>query len=708
MEKTEKKQTIIGRYLSICIIAGIAFIAVIARIVIIQTKEYDRWMKEAAKQKKTDIEVAPSRGNIYASDGRLMASSLPTYTIYMDPCTDWYMQSNSDTFMCYLDTMCYGLHKIFPDVSQEEFRNKILTAHNTPINGKPTRSLRLYPKEISYQKLKDVRALVPFNKGRYAGGLSWVEQKKRKQPFGSLGRRTLGSVYAQTDTAKGMIEGNGSSGLELYYNDLLKGTPGLSIKQRVASKDAYEIVKPAVNGCDIYTTLDIDLLDITEYALHKKLIYSEADWGCAVLMETKSGDIKAITNLKRGKDGTYFEGENYAAQAVEPGSTFKTLSLIAAVDDNLIDLTDSISTGNGSWVYKDPKFPIRDTHSNGTVTAGQAITVSSNIALAKIITSRYKENTKKYVAKLKSMGLGEPIEIAIPGAHKVKIEVPEDKESLARMAYGYAVEVPPVYMLTYYNAIANHGTIVQPKLVNEIRRGLDIVKHYDTKVMNSQMCKQSTLEAIKPYLDSVVWSAKGTARAAQSDTVRIAGKTGTARLLVNGNYDPNRHRVTFCGFFPSENPQYTCICVISNPKRGGAGFLCGSAVKEIAEHTMAIKGTVPLDDINAADSLAMPRVKTGNLKATQRALRQIDIKLKGMNTDSTGWGKVDGDMLVSNIEVRPYFVPNLIGMGAKDAVFAIEQTGMKAHISGQGRVVKQSVPAGVAAIQGGTIYIELR
>ena len=664
-------------------------------------------MKEAAKQKKTDVEVEPSRGNIYAADGRLMASSLPTYTIYMDPCTDWYMQANSDTFLHYLDTLCYGLHNVFPEISQEDFRKKIYNAH-FPTSGRPSRSLRLYKKEISYQQLKEVKQIVPFCYGKMTGGLSWIEQKKRKQPFGSLGRRTLGNVYALNDTAKGIIEGNGSSGLELYYNDLLKGTPGLSTRQRVASKDEYEIVKPAVNGCDIYTTLDIDLLDITEYALKKKLEYSEADWGCAVLMETQTGNIRAIANLKRGKDGTYYEGENYAAQAVEPGSTFKTLSLIAALDDNLIKLSDSIATGNGSWIYKDPKYPITDTHANGTITAGQAITVSSNIALAKIITSRYKEDSKKYVAKLKSMGLCEPFEIAIPGAHKVKIEVPDDKESLARMAYGYAVEVPPIYMLSFYNAIANKGTLIQPKLVNEIRQGVNIVKHYDTEIIKNQICRQSTIDAILPFLDSVVWSSKGTARAAQSDTVRIAGKTGTARLLINGKYYENRHRVTFCGFFPYENPQYTCICVISNPKRGGAGTLCGAAVKEIAEHTMAIKGTIPLTDIGTPESVEMPKIKAGNLKSAQKALKHIDIKLKGMNVDSTGWGKIDNDMQISNIEMRPYFVPDVIGMGAKDAIYAIEQTGMKARINGQGRVVKQSVPPGFAVIQGGTVYMELR
>ncbi len=696
------KQNLLIRYVVICAIAFVALIAVIGKIIYIQTKERDRWLTEAAKQKKTDVEVAPNRGNIYAADGRLMASSFPTYTLAIDPCTDWYMKDTSKNFNKYIDTIAYIFSNVIGEHSADEYKNDITKAHNRGI-----RTMTVNKTAISYSQKKKIFESKPFSYGRNKGGLSFTEHKKRKQPFGSLARRTLGNVNTFSDPKSAILEGEGNSGLELYYNELLKGTPGRSIRQRVATKDENEIIEPAIDGCDIYTTLDIDLLDITEYALRKQLEYSEASWGCAVLMETHSGDIKAISNLKRDEHGRYYESVNYAAQAFEPGSTFKTFSLMAALDDNLIKLTDSIKTGNGTWIYKDQKNPIHDAHPSGTITAKQALTVSSNVALAKIITSGYKENTKKYVAKLERMGFTEPMTIAIPGAHNVNITAPEDKESLAHMAFGYSVTIPPIYTLAYYNAIANNGVLIEPKLVSEIRQGNKVVEEFPTKVLKNGICKSSTLSEIRECLESVVWDKNGTARAAQSDTVRIAGKTGTARVVVNGKYI-DAHRVTFCGFFPYENPRYTCICVIERPKRGGAGSLCGKAVRDIAEHTMAIKGTVPIDVVSVSrDSIEKPEVKAGNITATRKGINHVALKLNNYS-DSTDWGKVDKDLYISNINVSPYFMPDVIGMGAKDAIYAIEQTGMKVRISGSGKVVKQSLAAGRPVQPGGIIYIDLR
>ena len=697
------KQNLLIRYVVICAIAFVALTAVIGKIIYIQTKERDRWMEEAAKQKRTDVEVAPNRGNIYAADGRLMASSFPTYTLYIDPGTEWYMQDTNKNFNKYIDTIAYTFSHIIGDSSAAAYKRHITAAHD-----RGTRRLKVSKTAVSYCQKKKISESEPFCFGRNKGGLTFNEHKKRKQPFGSLARRTLGNVNTSSDPKTSILEGEGNSGLELYYNDLLKGTPGRSIRQRVATKDEYEIIEPAVDGCDIHTTLDIDLLDITEYALRKQLEYSEASWGCAVLMETSTGNIRAISNLKRNEHGKYYESVNYAAQAFEPGSTFKTFSLMAALDDNLIELTDSIKTGDGTWIYKDPKNPIHDAHPSGTVTAKQALTVSSNVALAKIITSGYKEDTKKYVAKLERMGLKEPITIAIPGAHNVNISVPEDKESLAHMAFGYSVTIPPIYTLAYYNAIANGGVLVEPKLVNEIRQNGKVIEEFPTHVLKNSICKSSTLSEIRECLESVVWDKGGTARAAQSDTVRIAGKTGTARVVENGKYI-DAHRVTFCGFFPYDNPQYTCICVIERPKRGGAGSLCGKAVRDIAEHTMAIKGTIPIDVISVhRDSIEKPLVKAGNITAAKKGIRHVALRVDNQYSDSTDWGKVNKDLHISNINVSPYFMPDVMGMGAKDAIYAIEQTGMKVRISGSGKVVKQSLAAGRPVQPGGTIYIDLR
>ena len=358
-----------------------------------------------------------------------------------------------------------------------------------------------------------------------------------------------------------------------------------------------------MNGYDVHTTLDANLIDICETELRKRLEHTRADWGCVALMDVHTGEIKAISNLDRGSNEEYYELANHAVIHMEPGSTFKTISLMAALDDGKISFGDSIEVEKDGWWYHKQRH--RDAHpADTTYSIRQALAVSSNIALAKIVTNSYNGSARKFVKKLKSIGLCDSVDYTIPGAQQALITIPNDTVTLAKMAYGYSVELSPLQMLMFYNGIANGGKMVSPLFVKEIRNQGEVVERFENTVVKSSLCSKETLAEIKECLHDVVWDNDlGTAsvnpwgsRKAQSALVSIAGKTGTAQVL-EGGYQNTKHRISFVGYFPEENPQYSCICVIHGPKWPyDAGLDCGSVVRNIAEKTMAYAGEYVIDD----------------------------------------------------------------------------------------------------------------
>ena len=386
--------------------------------------------------------------------------------------------------------------------------------------------------------------------------------------------------------------------MEKGFDKELRGVDGLSSIQKIGGR--YESVTEieAQDGVDIVTTIDANLQDIVENALLVKTAERSAKWGCAILMETQTGAIRAIANIDRSKDGTYFEAQNHAVQRVEPGSTFKTIALTAALDDGKIDIDDTVSVSKQPWKYFSVKHT--DAHPMDTVlTVRSALAVSSNIALAKLITRSYEGSAKKFVRRIEKMGLMDSVYCEIPGAEKVRIDVPNDTVTLSKMSYGYSVELSPMQLLMFYNAIANNGRMMRPMLVTAIQQNGEDIKRFRPEVVKSSICGSGTLRDIQGALHDVVWDDHlGTAakrmwsRKAQSNLVSIAGKTGTAQLFVRGHgYSGKRHRITFVGYFPEENPRYTCICMIEDPQYPyDAGMDCGSTVRVIAEKTMAYTG----------------------------------------------------------------------------------------------------------------------
>lgn len=572
------------------------FIVVFVRIISLQTVHRSELEAMVADRDSVYKTIKAVRGNIFDCEGRLLASSVPQYSIHMDTRVEALHMNKGKLFYEYVDSIAYGLSRIVGDQTPEEYRNKIVKAYRGKTRSE--RDIRLTTKRISYTQLKEIKQLPLIRRGVYKSGFYAVDLNLRVKPFNSLGSRTIGGIYAES--------GKGNAGLEKRFDDYLQGEDGLAIRERMANQWQYIPIREEKHGCDVYTTLDANLMDICESNLRARLEHTQADWGCVVLMEVATGEIKAMCNLDRGSDLQYYEIANHAVVRMEPGSTFKTIAMMAALDDGKFNIDDTLRVWKDGWNYHGATH--RDAHPADTVyTIRQALAVSSNIALARMITDGYNGSAKKFVNKLKRMGLCDSIDYIIPGAHQPRINIPKDTVTISRMAYGYSVELSPLQVLTFYNGIANDGRMISPVLVTEVKDGKTTIESFETQTIKSNLCSKQTLEDIRASLLDVVWDNDlGTAamnkwrqRKAQSDLVKIAGKTGTAQVNENGKYFNNKHRMSFVGYFPADAPRYSCICVIHAPRNKGAydsGLDCGSVVRKIAEKTMVYTSEYRIED----------------------------------------------------------------------------------------------------------------
>ena len=590
---SEKQRHTILRFAIVFVVIALMFLVVVGRIFKLQTTERDKWLSLVENREANQKPIPAIRGNIYDCDGRLLATSIPQYSIHMDTRVEALHMDDGALFWTYVDSIAEGLSRIVGDQTKEQYRERMVKAYTS--KRRRDRDVRLSAERISYTQLKEIKELPLVKRGVYKSGFYTENLNLRKKPFNTLSSRTIGNISLKDGEAK--------TGIEKRYDSYLRGTDGVGVRQRVAGSWQYVPIKEAVNGYDVHTTLDANLIDICETELRKRLEHTRADWGCVALMDVHTGEIKAISNLDRGSNEEYYELANHAVIHMEPGSTFKTISLMAALDDGKISFGDSIEVEKDGWWYHKQRH--RDAHpADTTYSIRQALAVSSNIALAKIVTNSYNGSARKFVKKLKSIGLCDSVDYTIPGAQQALITIPNDTVTLAKMAYGYSVELSPLQMLMFYNGIANGGKMVSPLFVKEIRNQREVVERFENTVVKSSLCSKETLAEIKECLHDVVWDNDlGTAsvnpwgsRKAQSALVSIAGKTGTAQVL-EGGYQNTKHRISFVGYFPEENPQYSCICVIHGPKWPyDAGLDCGSVVRNIAEKTMAYAGEYVIDD----------------------------------------------------------------------------------------------------------------
>lgn len=707
------RKNIVLRFGVVYVIICLSFLLVIYKIIVIQTIERHNWLALASKNVKADIVVKPNRGNIYACDGRLMASSIPTYYIYMDTRVPALHEKEGKLFKSNVDSLAIYLSSFFHDKTPLEYRKMLKNAYRNKVG-----ELQLYPNRISYAELKQLKKLPLFRLGRNKSGLITKELFTRVKPFGSLASRTIGDIYA--DESMG-----GKNGIEKRFNTYLLGTPGISIRQKVANTYMETVQVEPIDGMDITTTIDIDLQDIAEKALIDSLRSFDAGSGYVILMEVHSGEVKAIVNMQQNADKSYTENKNGAvSDMVEPGSTFKVASLMVALDAGKVKITDYIETGNG--IYPFANRLMKDHNANkggyGRITLAEAIHASSNIGISRAIVNAYGHNPSEFVEGLYDMKLNEPLNLEIPGAASPRIRHPHDKSAywsattLPWMSIGYESQIPPIYTLAFYNAIANNGKYIRPFFVKSITKNGQIVKSFETETIKESICKPTTLSDIKTVLLGVMEEPKGTAHNVRSKYVRIAGKTGTAQIskgALGYKGGGTTHQVSFCGYFPADDPQYTCIVVIREPRKGypSGGKMAGSVFKNVAERTMALKShrkALTYERDTVTNFPMKPFVKVGYYKALLTVMTDLQLPI---SVNSSDWVKSfsdDHQIRVESVSVPINVVPELLGMGAKDAVYLAERLGLNVQVEGRGKVVSQTIKPGTLVQRGSRILISFQ
>ncbi|MFV0417502.1 MAG: penicillin-binding protein [Dysgonomonas sp.] len=732
-KKTEgaMKNVAVSRYGWLVLLLSLIFIAIVVYIFKIKYSEGSIW-RELGRQEtvKKDREVRPNRGNIYADDGRLLATSEPLYGVYVDFMSEGIRK---DTLMKYATPLSQALSKKFPDRSAAQYKKIILdgwelsrkelaaieknkkSGSDKKVKVK-SRYIRIIRPDINYVDLKEVMTFPFFNQRSNRSGLFTEEKTMRKKPFGRLAGRTVGSIYKD-------FESGGSSGIELKYDSILKGVPGLKTRERVQGRWIDVILEESVEGWDIQTTLNVDIQDMAERALYQKLAETKAESGVAIVMEVATGEIKAITNLDRMSEGVYAEGNpNAFSYMSEPGSTFKTISLMVALEDGLITPTDSFYVGTGFYNYKGKTVHDHDEgrRNKGYVSVAQGMYSSLNTVIAQMILKGYEANPRKYAQHIHDLGITKKIEWDVPLKGKEGtslIRFPDDKgnpwskTTLPWMSFGYETQVPPIYMLMFYNGIANNGKMIKPFLTKAFLKNGKIEEEFETEIINPSLCSDKTLNQVKDILQGVVTD--GTGKAVASKLFPIAGKTGTAQIASGGTYNKSNYYVSFCGYFPADNPQYTCFVGIRRPQGiPSGGLMPGAVFKNIAEgiymkNLVSTPIPAPKDTVNSL----IPVVKNGSLKNTEIVLKKLDQSYS-FSGDKTDWirAKTDSlmkDIVLENNVAKQGLVPNVIGMGARDAIYLLENAGLKVRISGAGKVRKQSQGAGVRIVKGSTIIIEL-
>jgi cell division protein FtsI (penicillin-binding protein 3) len=681
-------------------------VAIVYRIVQVQFIQGDKWREKAKQLTTMYIDIEAARGNIFDVNGNLLATSLPYFEVGMDVNAPSIVP---DTFSKYKAPLAEELANLFKDKEAKEYLKMLQKARN-----KNDRYIVLH-RNVSYRDLQTMKTFPLLKKGK-RGGLVYLQTNKRERPFKMLAYRTIG--YTQ-DKLKVGIEG--------AYDTTLRGVSGKRLMQKIAAdvwrpiNDENE-VEPK-NGNDIYTTIDINIQDVAENALYKALMKNNASHGCAVLMEVKTGEIKAIANLTRTDSGQYSERYNYAmGYATEPGSTFKLPSFLAAMDDGYIDLDDEFNVWNGTCQYYDRTM--KDSHEpkSPKLTAQEIFETSSNVGTSQIITKYYSKDPQKYIDKLRSFNLDKPLDMGIPGEGKPKIKKVRSSEwygtSLPWISIGYESAITPLQTLTLYNAIANNGSMVKPRFIREIQRNGKTLQVFGPEIINPQIVKPSTVAMAKKMMEGVV--ERGSGKGININAFKVAGKTGTAQIAYGGKSysDKGNHsyQASFVGYFPADNPLYTCIVIVYNPSAGDyyASAVAAPVFKEIAEKVYSnsldfqkeINGRQPLLTKN-------PELIKTQKEDAEYILNAFNIKYKGPDSGAVwvvkGADSTSMKLSSSNVEgtLRKGLIPNLYGMSAKDALFLLENKGINVKLQGIGSVKKQSLEAGSKFYKGSLITLIL-
>lgn len=702
MSADTKKDIMIRVYLVYAFICLFG-LAILLQVFRLQFVEGEYW-KQKAENLTTDIKnIEAARGNIYAFDGSLLATSMPIYEVRMDMKTD---ALTDEIFYRNIDSLSFHLSILFGDKSAFQYKRDLKEAR------RENNRYYLIKRNASFNEIKQLKQFPLYRLGRYKGGLILVQKNRREKPFRLLAERTIGY---KTDEINVGIEG--------AFNEHLKGISGKRLMQRISGgvwkpiNDENEI--DPKDGNDIITTIDINIQDVAENALMTQLVKHNANKGCVIVMEVATGEIKAIANLSKTADGYYAENYNFAiGSSTEPGSTFKLASMMAALDDGYLEITDSVETEGGAKRFADRIMRDSKEGGYGKITAQRAFEVSSNVAISKLIHQYYSKNPQQFIDKLKSFGLDQPLGLQIKGETPPKIKNTTDKTwskvSLPWMSIGYETTFTPLQILAFYNAVANNGKRVKPLLVKEIAHHGKTIEKFYPEVNTTPICSPQTIEKLRSMLEGVVEN--GTATNLKNTYFKTAGKTGTAQIADNNKgYKSGKisYQASFAGYFPSENPLYSCIVIVYSPSNSVyyGNVVAGPIFREIADKIYSTR----LDmhkDLHQLPKLAdagVPEPKAGYKKEITTVFGSMNYSPKIINeeADWVGYYKEDSLLTIISRPVNTGVIPNVTGMGLKDAIYLLEYSGLRVKAFGRGSVNRQSIPAGQKLRRGDLIVIEL-
>ncbi|MCD6555846.1 MAG: transpeptidase family protein [Bacteroidales bacterium] len=700
-----KKQIIFRMGIIYLIITGFA-LYLIFKLVVVMFVKSDIW-QERINQIAVDLrEAKPERGSIYDASGKLLASSVNYYDIFMDTNAGGLTDK---IFLKNVDSLAICLSDFFEDKSKGSYKKKLINGRRHKV-----RYLKIAEK-LTYDEFVKVKNFPLFRLSANKGGFISKRITKRKRPFGELMRRTIG--FLGEDKQTGIIQGK--AGIEFSYNRELGGRAGKYYMQKIGGGNWRKVkggeVVQTEDGLDVKTTIDIDIQDYVDDILREQLINLEADYGSVVVMEVKTGYIKAIVNLKRYGDNTFSEIFNYAiGENLAPGSTFKLPVLMAALEDGYVTLNDVIDTGNGHIMYHGVAVDDAGFESYGKIPVWQVFAKSSNVGMLKIIDQNYvkKRRINRFLEQLDAMGITNISGVDIFGEHQPKIKSPGSKtwapSSPGMIAHGYEVKISPLQILTFYNAVANNGIRVKPRIVKSLEKDGITVKEFEPEISNSLICSKSTLKKAQKILRDVV--EYGTARGINNDKYKISGKTGTTEYYdIQLRKHIEQYRGSFVGYFPSDNPKYSVIVEINKPKHDYYGAQAAAPVfKKIADNIFSRDREInPPEEKVVPDSLKIPQSKIAYADDLNFVLNAMNYKAGNNNNLWISAFPKNKKLSFETKMISDERVPDVKKMGAKDAVFILENCGLKVSARGRGEVVYQSLKPGTEINKGMKINLVL-
>lgn len=658
--------------------------AVMGRVVHIQVVEGKKWKEQARKQSEFVQRIDPVRGNILATDGSFLAISLPLYDVYWDLACPG---AHRDSLRKYASELGKGLEKITGKGKASEWMEDILAAQRIP-----ARYFAL-ARGLRHHQIEAIKQLPILSLPPYKGGMIVESRSTREKPLGILASRTIGRVSDNEERL----------GLEAAYDTELKGKQGLRFMEKLSKnviRPVYEenAIEPQ-DGLDVQSSIDPEIQEVLENELNRQLIASQADHGTAVVMEVKTGYIRAIANLKRGKDGKYYESYNYAiGESIEPGSTMKLASMLALLEDGYVHASDTIQTGNGSLVLA-PNVTLHDSKSggHGKVTVGKAFEVSSNIAMAKMVLKHYKNQPEKFLEHYRRLGLNMPTGIEIPGEGTPLVKQPGDATwsmlTMPMMAIGYEIRQTPLQILTLFNGIANGGIRMKPQFVEAILERGKPIKTFPPKPVGDKMCSDSTLVQLMEMLKGVVQH--GTADNLKGHVIPIAGKTGTVKISAGLQGYTKTYQASFCGFFPADNPTYSCIVAVNNPTLNSyyGNRVAGPVFKKVADQVYSNSYKVNRFHYNKQPRPAASALIFSGSKVQASLLKKhLPIAIQVVPHKTSNDSKA---------------MPDFQGWSVSDAVVALAERGISPRIVGQGRVRRQTPAPGTHYPENTMVLLEL-